>query len=95
MRAKRALKEISIRDDFVSKELLKFYRDKDLSDADVRALVRALSRAIERDLVDATSSKRANLNGAKALVLDEASTKGHRLFKEMAEEASSKLLQAS
>lgn len=95
LRAKRTLKEVAKRDDFVSRELVKFYRDKELSDADVRALVRAMSRAIEKDIAEASIEARTSLNSAKALVLEEAGTKGHRLFKEIAEEANSRSLPAS
>jgi hypothetical protein len=95
LRYKRTLRRVALQDRFVKSELVKYYRDRDLSEGEVRSLVRAIERAIERDLKDASGDLELRLRGARALALDEVETKGHRLFKELAAEASDEVSQAA
>lgn len=95
LKYKKTLRRVALEDRFVKSELVKYYRDKDLTEGEVRALLRAIDRAIERDLKDVSGDLELRLRGARALALEEVETKGHRLFKELAAEASDEVSQAA
>lgn len=88
LKFKNTLRKVALSDRLVTAELVKYYRDRELSDSEVRALVRAIDKAIQRDLRGASGDLEMSLRGARALALEEVETRGHRLFKELAAEAS-------
>jgi|GEM_PF-6864345 len=92
---KHTLKRVSLGDRRVVSELVKAYRDEELTDAEVRTVVRAIEKAVARDLAVAQGNDKRRLKGALALAQQETSTKGHRLFKELAVEARARDLAAS
>ena len=83
-RYKRKLEEIASTDRLVSAELNKFFRDQELSDAEVRAISRALKKAILRGMEQASQAEKVELYGVQSMVSSEVDTRDHRLFKELA-----------
>jgi hypothetical protein len=90
-KAKKTLEKFAVRDPSVTSQFVKAFQDRDLSDAEVSELVRVLQAAIERDLLEATGDRRESLKRASALASEEAQTRDHRLFKELAVRATESL----
>jgi hypothetical protein len=87
VRSRRVLTEIARRNADIRSKLTDFLRDDHFSDRDLMALVASLQQVIEHDLKDAQGRDEAVLRGAKIMISEEALTKEHRLFKELAIEA--------
>ena len=85
-RAKRVLYDLAVADSNVRREVEKFYKDRRLSDAEVRAIVRTLDRAIDRRMEMSQEVNRRQFVAAKTLIYKEKDMAGHRFFRELAAE---------